>query len=206
MMVVMIETKMMVTKIMMMDYDEDVDKDDLIAAAGAASSRPLKVLPGPCKCSPQLHDLSHLVIISVKAMVMTIMISIIVLMIVVLLKCSMLIVTTRSPKAPSQTQAPPTLNRAHISPNQKKHPPKHRHHDHRYLLLPLWPALGPGQLRASVPHCGPRPPAPAHAIGCLTISIFVMSMFVMRMLMMSMFVMRMVIMKPIMTKQTRTKL
>ena len=108
---------LMVTKIMMMDYDEDVDKDDLIAAAGAASSRPLKVLPGPCKCSPQLHDLSHLVIISVKAMVMTIMISIIVLMIVVLLKCSMLIVTTRSPKAPSQTQAPPTLNRAHISPN-----------------------------------------------------------------------------------------
>ena len=70
---------MVVTKMMMMDYDNDdandADEDDLIAAAGATSSRPLKVLPGPCKCSPQLHDLSHLVMISVKAMVMTIMIS-----------------------------------------------------------------------------------------------------------------------------------
>ena len=47
------------------DYDNDADEDDLIAAAGATSSRPLKVLPGPRKCSPQLHDLSHLVIISV---------------------------------------------------------------------------------------------------------------------------------------------
>ena len=56
------------------DYDEDdggvtkimdYDKDDLVAAAGATSSRPLKVLPGPRKCSPQLHDLSHLGMISV---------------------------------------------------------------------------------------------------------------------------------------------
>ena len=61
--------------ILMMDYDEDVDEDvgddadkdvyedDLIAAAGSTTSRPLKILPGPRKCSPQLHYLSNLLLI-----------------------------------------------------------------------------------------------------------------------------------------------
>ena len=49
-------------------YDKDCEDGDgdLIAAAGATSSRPLKVLPRPRKGSSQLHYLSHLLIIIVK--------------------------------------------------------------------------------------------------------------------------------------------
>ena len=58
------------------DVHEDCEdgNGDLIAAAGATSSRPLKVLPRPRKGSSQLHDLSHLLIIILKPMVTKIMI------------------------------------------------------------------------------------------------------------------------------------
>ena len=56
-----------------------------------------------------------------------------------------------------------------ILSSKKNHP----NHQGPHLLLPLGPALGPRQLGSSVPHGGPRPPTPAHAIGRL-VKIFIM--------------------------------